>query len=153
MLIYKTGDLLEAEEPIILHGCNARGVMGSGVAKAVRAKYPEAYDDYMAMHDGRGLKLGNVYWTWLDYPTGLRIVGNAITQANYGRGGNQYVDYDAIKTVFLWTKDFITHNDALPERPIAIPRIGAGLGGGDWDTIAEIIETTMDDIPVVVYSL
>ena len=32
-IIYKQGDLLECSEQVIVHGCNAQGVMGSGVAK------------------------------------------------------------------------------------------------------------------------
>jgi len=41
-MIYRQGDLVMAVEPIIIHGCNAKGVMGSGVAKAIRAYYPDA---------------------------------------------------------------------------------------------------------------
>ena len=37
-IIYKQGDLLEAEEVVIVHGCNAQGVVGSGVALAIRNK-------------------------------------------------------------------------------------------------------------------
>ncbi len=36
MITYKQGDLMKASETYIAHGCNAQGVMGSGVAKAIR---------------------------------------------------------------------------------------------------------------------
>ena len=48
---YRTGDLLEAAEPVIVHGCNAQGSMGAGVARAIRDRYPAAYAAYRAAHE------------------------------------------------------------------------------------------------------
>ena len=45
-IIYKEGDLFESSYKILIHGCNDRGVMGSGVALIVREKYPKAYKTY-----------------------------------------------------------------------------------------------------------
>ena len=45
---YRKGDLFQTEIKTIVHGCNAQGVMGSGVAKIIRDKYPKAYDRYVA---------------------------------------------------------------------------------------------------------
>ncbi len=33
MITYVQGDALETNDPIIVHGCNAQGVMGKGIAK------------------------------------------------------------------------------------------------------------------------
>ena len=54
MIEYKNGDLLNVTEGIILHGCNGQGVMGAGVAKAIKMKYPEAFTAYKegSMHTG-----------------------------------------------------------------------------------------------------
>lgn len=151
-LIYKIGDLMDATEPVIVHGCNARGVMGSGVAKAIRERYPEAYQEYRKHFETSGLELGEIVTAW----SGDRYIGNAITQADFGRDGRRYVSYDAISMVF-WKL-----NDSLPwfrstfgERPayVAIPRIGAGLGGGDWSEIAARIDAETPDMDVVVYDL
>ncbi|ESQ88967.1 hypothetical protein ABAC460_14395 [Asticcacaulis sp. AC460] len=45
-IIYKTGDLLEAPERVICHGCNAQGVMGSGIAVPIRNRYPMVFKAY-----------------------------------------------------------------------------------------------------------
>ena len=42
----KLGDICSVNSGIIVHGCNAQGVMGSGVAKAIRLKYPQVFEDY-----------------------------------------------------------------------------------------------------------
>lgn len=156
MLIYKTGDLMVAPEPIIVHGCNAQGVMGSGVAKAVKSTYPGAYKMYRDAYETSGLELGQVIWNWVFYPNDdspTRLVANAITQEFYGRDNKRYVDYEAIKTAF--GEIALVARDVFPDDPkcVAIPKIGAGFGGGDWNTIAGIIETSMKDFTVAVYDL
>ena len=153
-LIYKTGNLLDAPEPIIAHGCNAQGVMGAGVAKAIRDRYPEVFREYRRVYEENGgyLDLGEVIWV----DTGRHQVANIITQENYGRDPNtQYVDYDAVQRGFRTIREEIESMQGVPIETawLAIPRIGAGLGGGDWDTISAMIEYDMDGIDVVVYDL
>lgn len=160
MIIYRTGDLMDAKEPFIIHGCNAQGVMGSGVAKAIRDKHPKAYDTYREIYKEQGdsLLMGQVVWEWIVRPEAswhTRVIGNAVTQEFYGRDGKRYVDYEAVGKAFDEVRrllDEVVHE--LGDGPyVAIPKIGAGLGGGDWDTIASIIEDAMGDYEVVVYTL
>jgi len=152
VLIYKTGDLMVADEPIILHGCNAQGVMGSGVAKAIREVYPEAYAGYRAAYELSGLRVGQIVWV----PTKGKFIANAVSQEWFGRDGKQYVSYQGIEAIFVQVYDWITENidDDYHDVPVvAIPRIGSSLGGGDWKTISQIIEFAMKDRHVVVYDL
>jgi O-acetyl-ADP-ribose deacetylase (regulator of RNase III) len=59
---------------------------------------------------------------------------NAYTQFNYGTDKIN-VDYDAIYKVMVQIdKDF-------PTQSIGLPRIGAGLAGGDWNHILSILNT------------
>jgi len=37
--------------------------------------------------------------------------------------------------------------------PINMPKIGCGLGGGDWNVVSEIINRTIRSVPVFVYEL
>ena len=52
---YRHGDVLSTDVTHIVHGCNSHGVMGSGVAKMVRAKYPVAYQRYVDEYNCVGL--------------------------------------------------------------------------------------------------
>jgi O-acetyl-ADP-ribose deacetylase (regulator of RNase III) len=142
-IIYKTGDLLTADEPAIVHGCNAQGVMGSGVAKAIREHYPAAYTAYRQHHVTTGLKLGDTIWV----ACGPHTVINAVTQERYGSDGKRYVDYEAIRTAMREI------NRRLKGKAVAMPLIGAGLGGGSWPEIAKIIEAELTDVQPVVYTL
>lgn len=40
------GNILDAEEDIICHQVNCKGVMGAGLAKQIKSKYPNVYKDY-----------------------------------------------------------------------------------------------------------
>lgn len=39
-------DIILANEQIIAHQVNCKGVMGSGVAKSIKTAYPEVYNEY-----------------------------------------------------------------------------------------------------------
>ena len=46
---YRQGDLFQTDVRHIVHGCNAQGVMGKGVAKLVKELYPKAYNEYLSL--------------------------------------------------------------------------------------------------------
>ena len=43
---YIRGDIITSLDDHIVHGCNAQGVMGSGVAKALRDEWPQIFKPY-----------------------------------------------------------------------------------------------------------
>ena len=148
---YVKGDLLQAPERCILHGCNAQGVMGSGVAKLIRAKWPSAYLAYKASEQHNGMRLGVV--TYAAQEDG-KVIFNGVTQEFYGRDGKHYVDYAAIKEVIEAVNFYIEAQNCAPDyRSVAMPMIGAGLGGGDWNIISKIIEEESVSFQPVVYYL
>ena len=156
-IIYKTGNLIEASERYIMHGCNAQGVMGSGVAKAIREEWPDAYEEYAAyIIEAKRLRthpLGTIQVSIVK-PSEYNVdkysnqyIINAITQDYYGRDGSRFVSYDALENCFSLVEN------RFPGKSIAMPKIGAGLGGGDWDIISTIMEDTFKTVQPVVYEL
>ena len=83
---YVTGNLLLTDVKHIVHGCNGRGVMGSGVAKAIRDCYKLAYQDYEDVYNSNGLALGDIVVSV--QPDG-KTIHNAITQQDYGRDSSR----------------------------------------------------------------
>ena len=145
MITYVLGNLLEAKEKVIIHGCNNHGVMGSGVAIQIRQKWPNVYDVYNLKHQVFGLELGTIIP--VETAEG-KIIVNAITQDGFGRDGVRYVSYTAIEKCFE-----LINKKALDWEvtAMALPRIGAGLGGGEWAVIEEIITRTAKNYTPVVY--
>jgi O-acetyl-ADP-ribose deacetylase (regulator of RNase III) len=140
-----TGDILTATTGYILHGCNAQGKMGIGLALQIREKYPQVYEDYLRAFHRDQLKLGNVIYTTVskeDEPT--LIVASCITQEYYGYSTTiQYVDTDAIIDCF---KTVMTEA-ILNNLPIHFPKIGAGYGNSRWNRIYPRIQ---DAVPYMV---
>lgn len=152
MIDYIKGDVTKAPEKIILQGCNAQGKMNSGVAKAIRNKWPEVFAAYNFEADTNGLVLGEIYPVFT-FPTKLsekrKIIVNGITQRFYGRDPKtRYVDYEAIQTVCNATRIMM---DDYMISTIAMPKIGAGLGNGDWKIIEDIINQELKWVSVKVY--
>lgn len=150
---YKRGNLLDVEIKLIAHGCNAQGVQGAGFAKVLADRYPRNSKFFRETHakylqEGNShLPLGAVVWhqhkpvKWGERPWFYepgRVIGNVITQKNYGRDPNvRYVDYDAVREGFSRVAGRAVSK--FKTREIGIPMIGAGLGGGDWKVISEIL--------------
>ena len=137
MIEYKRGNLLSVSSGIIVHGCNAQGVMGSGVAKAIREEYPDCYNKYRNKYEKTGLVLGDIVWWASDKYSAVfdtLFIANGITQHLYGTDKRQ-VNYVAVADVF---KQVIRQAKAT-NLEVNFPKIGAGLGGGDWNIIEEII--------------
>lgn len=131
MIEYINGDVLNSGETIVVHGCNCFNNMKSGIAKQVSIEYPEAtIADYETV-PGDVNKLGR--YTTAIGKNGTRII-NAYTQYHYSRT-QVNADYNAIERAMT-----NICSDFPDQKVIAMPKIGAGLAGGDWDIIEKILE-------------
>lgn len=139
------GDLFKAPQKVMIHGCNAQGAFGAGVAGQVRRRFPAAFQAYDYAYRSGGLILGTIIWA----DCGSGRIGNAITQEFFGNEpGRVYVDYEAVAAVMRRLNDEVDEGSE-----VAMPMIGAGLAGGSWSRIAQIIETEAVRYQPVVYRL
>lgn len=147
----------EVKEGIIVQQVNAQGVMGSGVAKDIRDKWPVVWEEYSRIvvpypGDRGASVMGMMIPVQVD--TNLWVC-NVVGQQYYGREPNKqpygrYTSYDALanglaKVNTFALENFIIENDWWMHRPtIHFPLIGCGLGGGDWRIVSRIIETQLN---------
>lgn len=129
-------DLAEAGEfDIIVHGCNCFNLMGGGIAREIRARYPGAYEADCQTTAGDREKLG----TYTRFNTGEFIIVNAYTQFQISRGDDVF-EYEAFLKILQ------TLSTQYPGKRFGFPMIGAGLAGGDWAKIHEMIRIFHDAI-------
>ena len=134
MFNIKVGDIFEeVTEGYIMHGCNAQGVMGSGVAKIVKDRYFEAFKVYAQQHPH--YILGEVIPKKV---TDDLVIVNAITQDQFGTHQVQ-VDYDAVEQACRGAKH-LAASKMVESREVHFPFIGAGLAGGDEHMLLTIFE-------------
>lgn len=142
---YTEGDLLkweskDAEWNVVVHGCNAQGVMGSGVAKQIRDKYPAAFDVYRKEYEAAGLPLGSFTVAPVENDT-KRIV-NLVTQQYFGKDGKRYINYEALYSGLSDIRDLLVGPKSMGRNwTLAIPAwIGCGLAGGEPLIVQAMVE-------------
>lgn len=146
---YRKGNMFEHDfskdcgRKVFMHGCNQQGVMGSGVAKEFKERYPNAFKQYVD-DLASGIRLGDCSFA-KDSKTGIYLA-SVITQEFYGKDGKQYASYAAIESNLAYMmKMFDT---------IVMPKIGCGLGGCDWNKIEPMFDKWQkQDLKIYVYSL
>lgn len=144
MITYLDKDITTVEEGIVAHGVNCMGAMGSGVAKAIREKWPDAYSEYMK--NGRYFNgkdeslLGSCQMVPVDAKSAncRLFVANCYTQKYYGHEpGRKYAEQRAINESLGHAYSLADVHDL----DIYMPKIGAGLGGLNWTTeVLPIVE-------------
>lgn len=137
MVNYVKGNLLDSNCDYICHQVNCQGVMGSGIARQIRERWPrvyESYKHYVDYHNKRGEDLlGKILISNISQPT--RVI-NMFSQDMYGYDGNRYTSYDAFAHCLSEIDLHVTNG-----RSIGFPKnIGCGLGGGNWKVISALIE-------------
>lgn len=146
----RRGDLLrlanEGEFDVIVHGCNCFCTMGAGIAKGVAAQFPQALEADRQTPKGDRAKLGTCSLAQIETEHGKLTVVNAYTQFHY-RGSGDKADYEAIRSCM---RRLAEH---YPHARIGLPKIGAGLAGGDWPRIERIMDEELAgcDATVVEY--
>ena len=132
----RSGDLIAlaiaGEFDVIIHGCNCQHTMGAGIAKQIKARFPAAFAADCATPKGAS-KLGQISTAQVDCNGHPLVIVNAYTQ-NHWRGKGVLADYAAIRAAMQQVKA------RFSGKRIGYPKIGAGLAGGDWATIAQIID-------------
>lgn len=158
------GNLLDANENIIVHQVNCQGVMGGGVAKQIKEKWPNVYDHYKRMVKTvdelsipREKLLGEVCWDMIQEKIRdgghVKWIASIFGQLDYNRNAERKLqtDYDALKKGFITVAD----NASWCGESVAMPyMIGCGRGGGDWSKVLEMIREIfepLENVDVVLY--
>lgn len=150
MINFITKDVTTVERGMVVHGVNCQGRMGSGVALAIRNKWPEVYERYRAVDvnvPNKTALLGTYHFIGVGKDL---YVGNLYTQVYYGNDGKKYASLDAIKQCLYGTANMAQ----VYQLPVYLPRIGCGLGGLKWDIdVGPTLDEISDKYPDVEFNV
>ncbi|RUA34163.1 MAG: hypothetical protein DSY77_06515 [Bacteroidetes bacterium] len=135
-----------------MHGANCQATMNSGIARDVKSRIPELYHADLEYHLEVGgdsnQKLGKfsmvVYQDEEKPPH--KMAFNLYTQLFYGterRHFNYGAFVEAMESAISECVSkgcFETNNSLNDTLHVIIPKIGCGLGGGDWDIVSELLQ-------------
>lgn len=135
-MIRRLGDLFSTDAPAIGHGVNCQGLMGAGVAKVFKDKYPKNYQAYYDVCDLKFLRPGETFI----YHESDTYIFNMATQDQPGPDA-QY------RWVLKAATDAMERADKMQLDRIAIPLIGCGIGGLQWEPVEKILFATELSFP------
>lgn len=147
MVRHIKGDIFQSNADIIIHQVNCQGVMGSGVAKQVREKYPVVYEAYRELCSNCEPKKRLLGVAQPVVANDKTTVVNVFSQENFGYDGRCYTDYDALRKGLEVVRDSTDRDTS-----IAIPYLmGCHRGGGDWSVVSKMIEEIFNERDVTLY--
>jgi O-acetyl-ADP-ribose deacetylase (regulator of RNase III) len=162
MIEFVKGDIFESGCQALVNPVNLQGIMGAGVAKAFKAKFPTNYKLYREACKGYP-QLGTIYSTkelpWYEdkkhFTTGTlccvrdvltcRLFSTPVTIVNFPTKSAW-----KLPSEFTYLRDgLLTLRDLLNEgkiASIAIPALGCGKGGLPWDKVKQLITLMLQDV-------
>lgn len=148
-IVYKTGNLLDAQTDVIAHQVNCQGVMGSGVAKQIRNKWPRAYDSYVShCYDYTTYTHELLGECQLVQVNDNQCVANLFGQNYYGRDNKRYTSYDGIYDALTSLATLMMSNGM---KSLAIPyKMSSDRGGADWNVVLAMIESVFKDTDITI---
>ena len=129
----------------LVNPINCVGVMGAGLAKQFRDKYPEMFKAYSMACGEDKVKVGAV-WPWSNYslypkPESIKIIIGFPTK-NHWRHPSR-IEY--IETGLLSLRKYLQRTEM---DSVAVPALGCGLGGLDWNVVESKIAYYLGDLEI-----
>ncbi len=140
MITFTQGNLIESRAEALVNTVNTLGVMGKGIALMFKEAFPENFKAYEAACRSGDVKLGTMFVTERTDMFGPRWIVNFPTKANWRFPSR-------IAWIESGLKDLKRVIAGKGIRSIAIPPLGAGNGGLDWNDVRPRIEAAFADMP------
>ena len=128
-LVFKTGSIFKTESALLVNPVNTVGVMGAGLALQFKTKYPNNFKEYRSYC--KTIESFNQYHHCVTEENG-KIIYNLPTKENF----NQFSSLGKVRRSLLKLVEYLNSHKT---EAIALPPIGAGLGGLDQMNVLHLI--------------
>jgi O-acetyl-ADP-ribose deacetylase (regulator of RNase III) len=142
VIILSYGDLLTADADALVNAVNTVGVMGKGIALQFKCAYPANYAAYRAACAKKEVRLGHVFVFDSTRLGHRRYVINFPTKGHWRA-------YSNLSDIQTGVADLVRVVRERQITSIAIPALGCGTGGLEWDEVRPVIEQAFAEIPNV----
>lgn len=147
MINYTTGDILNADAEALVNTVNCVGVMGRGIALQFKNTFPKNFEAYTAACKRDEVQPGRMFMYETGFLTNPKYIVNFPTKRHW-RGKSRIEDIEA------GLRALVGEIRVRGICSIAIPPLGSGLGGLEWQDVRTRIEVAMghlDDVRVIVF--
>jgi|HubBroStandDraft_1064217.scaffolds.fasta_scaffold00037_54 O-acetyl-ADP-ribose deacetylase (regulator of RNase III) len=140
MLTYVRTSILDSRAQTVTNTVNTVGVMGKGLASAMKQRYPEMFKGYSRLCAEKKLHIGQL-WLW-KAPT--RWILNFPTKKHWRNPSKLYY-------IEAGLQKFVSEYERRGIWEIAFPRLGCGNGNLDWGDVRPLMERYLSNLPIQIY--
>ena len=157
---YHEGSIFDSKADVLVNPVNTVGVMGAGLAKQFKERYPKMFDYYKAFCDVGGfdepIKVElyakpyldgivkrkytqfSLHWWFTEISEDGPLIINAPTKRHWKEPSTLH----GIRCVLLDIQSFLfwTNFHGMRDSRVAMPRLGCGLGGLDWEDVNPLVK-------------
>ena len=146
-MIYKAeGDLLSTDAEALVNTVNTVGVMGKGIALQFKQAFPDNYAAYATACKRGEVEVGKMFVFHRNTLSNPRIIINFPTKKHW-RAKSRIQDVESGLRALI---EFVRSEGI---RSIAVPPLGCGNGGLDWNQVRPRIEQAFAEVPEVAVQL
>lgn len=140
MIHLVSGNLLEAQTEALVNTVNCVGVMGKGIALQFKQAFPNNFKEYAKACEKSEVRIGKMFVHRTGRMFHPRYIINFPTKRHWKAKSR-------IEDVELGLKDLVRVIKELDIKSIAVPPLGSGLGGLNWEDVKSRIMDAFDDVP------
>ena len=147
MIEFKTGDILSENVEVLVNTVNCVGVMGRGIALQFKRAFPENFEAYAKACRREEVLPGRIFVFDTEQLSNPRYIFNFPTKRHW-RGKSRIEDIE------IGLEALAHEIQVRGIRSVAIPPLGSGLGGLDWNEVRPRIEralASIDDAKLIVF--
>ncbi|MBW4705062.1 MULTISPECIES: macro domain-containing protein [unclassified Micromonospora] len=142
MIVVSHGNLLTADAEALVNTVNTVGVMGKGIALQFKRAFPANYAAYRAACAAKSVQLGRMFV----FDSGL--LGTRRYVINFPTKGH-WKARSKLSDIQSGLADLVRVVRERRIRSVALPALGCGNGGLDWDVVRPMIEQAFAELPDV----
>lgn len=147
MINYTKGNIIQADVEALVNTVNTVGIMGKGIALAFKKAFPNNFKIYKQLCEDKKFDIGDLLIT----NTGLtrpKFIVNFPTK-------NHWRSRSKIEFIEIGMKELVKEIKERQIKSIAIPPLGCGNGGLNWNEVKTVIlrelEEVGNDVEVIIY--
>lgn len=142
--LIEKGNIFNSSCEFLVNPVNCVGVMGKGLALEFKNKYPLNFEIYKKACDNASFNIGNL----LIVPVDNKFIVNFPTKKHWRNKSDLEFIKIGLEELKVAIKDFNI-------KSIALPKLGCGLGGLDWNEVFDLIKdfhnSIVDNVLVQVF--
>jgi O-acetyl-ADP-ribose deacetylase (regulator of RNase III) len=139
VIVHENKNIFDSKVDALVNPVNTHGVMGAGLAKAFKTRYPEMFDAYKAKCKDGKLSVGKLYYYTVSSP----IIICFPTKEHWTQPSQK-------EFIVKGVENFCTTFNSYNIKSVAFPALGCGLGGLSADDIIPLMKSYFEYLPIYI---